>query len=91
MKQAVKVFITGYVHGVGFRKFIKQNASKLQIAGFVRNAVGGVEALFCGEQEAIEQMIVLCRKGPMLSIVKNVKIMAHDTKEELTGFEIVMS
>ena len=45
---------------------------KLGITGWVRNTEdGGVEAVFCGEKENIEQMIELCKKGPMLAEVKH--------------------
>ncbi len=97
--QCTVVFITGSVQGVGFRKFIKQNALKLQLVGWARNvfpgekeegAEGGVEALFCGEPKVIEQMLALCRKGPMFSTVANVAVTSINIKEEFSGFEIVM-
>lgn len=71
MKQ-VHVFISGLVQGVSFRYFIKINAQKLGITGWVQNTEdGGLEAVFCGEKEQIEQMIDICKKGPMLAEVKN--------------------
>jgi acylphosphatase len=71
MNQA-HVFISGNVQGVSFRYFIKTNAQKLGLTGWVQNTEdGGVEAVFTGEKEKIEEMIALCRKGPMLSEVKH--------------------
>jgi len=71
MKQA-HVFISGYVQGVSFRYFIKTNARKFGLTGWVRNTEdSGVEAVFCGAKEKIEDMIALCRKGPMLAEVKH--------------------
>ncbi len=67
------IFISGMVQGVGFRFFIKTNAQKLGLTGWVKNTEdGGVEAVFCGGKENIEKMIKLCKKGPMLAEVKHV-------------------
>jgi acylphosphatase len=69
--QQVHLFISGSVQGVGYRQFVRSNARKLHITGWVRNTEdGGVEAVLQGEKEAIEQLIALCRKGPFLAEVK---------------------
>jgi acylphosphatase len=87
MNQA-HVFISGYVQGVSFRYFIKINAQKLGLTGWVRNAEdGGVEAVFCGDKEKIESLIELCRKGPMLAEVKNVGF-EWEEPERFEGFTI---
>lgn len=79
MKQ-VHVFVSGNVQGVSFRYFLKINAQKLGITGWVRNTEdGGVEAVFCGEKENVEQMIELSKKGPMLADVKH---LGYDWEEE---------
>lgn len=66
------VFISGMVQGVSFRQFLKNNAKQLGLTGWVQNTEdGGVEAVFCGAKEKIEQMIEFCRKGPMLAEVKH--------------------
>jgi acylphosphatase len=81
MKQ-VHAFISGIVQGVSFRNFIKINARKLGITGWVRNTEdGGVEAVFCGDKEKIEQMISLCKKGPMLAEVTHVGFDWEDAEE----------
>jgi acylphosphatase len=71
--QQAHIFISGFVQGVSFRYFIKTNARRLGITGWVQNTEeGGVEAVFAGNKEKIEEMITLCRKGPMLAEVKHV-------------------
>lgn len=73
--QQAHVFISGFVQGVSFRYFVKSNAQKRKLTGWVRNTEdGGVEAVLCGEKEKIEEMIVLCRKGPMLAEVKQLGV-----------------
>ena len=72
MKQA-HVFISGNVQGIGYRQFVKSNALKLGLPGWVRNTEdGGVEAVFQGKEETIEEMIGICRQGPMLAEVKQI-------------------
>lgn len=84
------IFISGFVQGVGFRQFIKINADKLVIEGFVRNLSDGrVEAVFQGSKEEIEEMIELCKKGPFLAEAENVQVAWEDQEEKFNGFEII--
>lgn len=94
----VRVFVSGFVQGVGFRQFIKKSALQLGLTGWVRNNQDNrVEAFFqssaSSDQEAkeqIEKMIALCRKGPFLSEVKNVEVLWDQGSENHTykTFEI---
>ena len=85
------VFISGFVQGVGFRQFIKNNAEKCRLSGWGRNLSDGrVEVVLQGRIENIEKMIQLCLKGPFLAEVKNVEAAWEETKEEFKNFEIVM-
>ena len=86
--QQAHVFISGIVQGVSYRYFVKTNAQKLGLKGWVRNTEdGGVEAVFSGEKKNIEEMIALCRKGPMLAQVKQVGLEWEETGE-FEGFTI---
>jgi acylphosphatase len=87
MKQS-HVFISGFVQGVSFRYFVKTHAKQLGLTGWVRNTEdGGVEAVFTGDKEKIEEMIALCRKGPMLAEVKQLGF-EWEEPEEFVGFKI---
>ena len=71
--QQAHVFISGNVQGIGYRQFVKSNAKSFGLTGWVKNTEdGGVEAVFCGDKDKIEQIIDVCKKGPMLSEVKHV-------------------
>lgn len=88
MKQA-HVFISGTVHGVGFRYFVQQNANKLGITGWVRNTEDGrVEAVFQGDEKVIEQMIALCKEGPYLAEVKQVGLEWEEGEMKYLDFSI---
>ena len=87
MKQA-HLFISGFVQGVGFRYFVRSNAEKLGIKGWVKNKEDNrVEALFQGKDEKIKLMINLCNKGPFLSEVKDVVVEWEEAKEKFQDFE----
>jgi|SRR5579872_4915976 acylphosphatase len=57
--------IHGRVQGVGYRAFVRDQATQLGLAGWVRNrSDGSVEALVAGQAAAVERLIALLRKGP---------------------------
>lgn len=87
----VHVIISGNVQGVGYRYFIKREAEKLGLTGYVCNLQdGGVEALFEGEREKIEEMVEKCKKGPFLSEVKNVEVKEKPGNKEFSDFQIII-
>lgn len=86
---SVYIIISGFVQGVGYRHFVRSNAQKLDLTGWVKNLPDNrVEALFQGSKENIEKIILLCRKGPFLSEVENVEVEWKEMEEEYDNFEI---
>ena len=62
--------IEGLVHGVGFRDWMVGEARRLGLSGWVRNRRDGtVEALIDGDNAAVDEMLRLCRRGPLLAEV----------------------
>lgn len=83
------VFISGFVQGVGFRRFVRHHARKIGLTGWVRNMPDNrVEALFQGSKEQLEQIISICKKGAFLSEVKDVQVKFEDLQESFDNFEI---
>jgi len=83
MKRSVRVFISGIVQGVFFRSFVKENADKLGVKGYVRNlADGRVEAWLEGNSDSVAKMVELCKKGPKFARVNRVEI----KEEHFQGF-----
>jgi len=69
------VFISGFVQGVGFRRFVRHHAVKLGLAGWVKNLSDNrVEAFFQGPEEQIRKIIAICKKGAYLSEVKDISV-----------------
>lgn len=88
MKQA-HVFISGNVQNVGYRYFVKSNAKKLGLTGWVQNTEdGGVEVVLQGAEEVIEKMIAICKEGPMLSEVQHLGFEWEEIDEKMTDVVI---
>tara|TARA_Y100000310_G_scaffold102337_1_gene100524 strand:+ start:2653 stop:2928 length:276 start_codon:yes stop_codon:yes gene_type:complete len=75
MKKSVRVYIDGTVQGVFFRSFIKENAERHNIKGFTRNLEDGrVEIFIEGDNDSVDKMIELCKKGPKHSQINKVQV-----------------
>lgn len=67
------VLIRGTVQGVGFRYWTRRTATARGLEGWVRNRRDGtVEAVFGGPEQAVAEMIGLCRRGPNAARVDSV-------------------
>ena len=70
-----RVVIHGRVQGVFFRAETRDRARSLGLDGWVRNTGdGSVEAVFEGDRDRIESMLVWCRRGPSLAQVDTVDV-----------------
>ncbi len=77
-----RVVVHGRVQGVFFRDTCRREAASRAVAGWVRNCPDGtVEAVFEGEQSAVEAMTQWCRSGPAYATVERVDV----AEEEPTG------
>ena len=75
MKKSVRLYVNGIVQGVFFRLFVKENAERYNVKGFVRNLEDGrVEVFLEGNVDEVNKMIELCKKGPKHSKIINVEI-----------------
>jgi len=64
----VKVHITGVVQGVGFRPFVYNLATSLNLKGWVKNTSAGVDIEADGEQDALDSFLQKLRDdAPPLS------------------------
>ncbi len=88
-KRRVHVYISGRVQGVWFRAYTKEEADRLGIKGWVRNLPDGrVEAVFEGDEEAVEEMVRWCYKGSPQSKVEKVEVIEEPYQGEFTDFQI---
>ena len=74
MKKSIRLYISGTVQGIFFRNFVKENAERYNVKGFVRNLEDGrVEIFLEGNIDDVAKMIEVCKTGPKHSQIKNVE------------------
>ena len=80
----VYIKIKGRVQGIGFRYWAVKEALRIgNISGWVRNTeTGDVEIFMSGDEAKIDEMLVLCQKGPLLARVDKVEFVGG----RLSGF-----
>ncbi|MBS3078454.1 acylphosphatase [Candidatus Pacearchaeota archaeon] len=89
MKKSIRLYISGLVQGIFFRSFVKENAEKLNIKGFVRNLEDGrVEVFIEGNFEDVVKMVELCKKGPKHSEIKKVEEKS-ERFQDLNSFKVL--
>jgi acylphosphatase len=83
-----RVVVRGRVQGVFFRDSTRRRAAERGVSGWVRNnADGSVEAVFEGDEEAVEAAVAFARDGPRGAEVSSIDVVAEEP-EGLSGFAI---
>ncbi|MBJ3778220.1 acylphosphatase [Acuticoccus mangrovi] len=89
---ATRFLIAGRVQGVGYRDFVRREASRLGLCGTVRNlADGRVEAVVVGGRAATDALLAACRKGPPFAEVTGVGLEPLSDEPQIDGFVILRS
>jgi len=89
MKKAVKMIIKGSVQGVFFRNFVKEEADKLSVKGFIRNLENGEIEIFAeGEIENIDKLSNICKIGPKHAKIKSI-IIKESPFQDFKEFKIL--
>lgn len=88
-KVRIHVYVSGHVQGVFFRDTTQRQASSLGVAGWVRNLWDGrVEAVFEGDEIAVQRMVAWCHQGPPEAYVTDVEIHDEPFAGDLRTFSI---
>lgn len=83
------VYVSGKVQGVYFRATTRETAEGLGVAGWVRNLPDGrVEAVFEGDEDALEEMLAYCHEGPKRARVEDVEVEEAPERGPFDGFEV---
>ncbi|HWC21898.1 MAG TPA: acylphosphatase [Flexivirga sp.] len=86
--RAVDVTISGRVQGVFFRASCVQEARRLSVAGWVRNAPDGkVIGHFEGDADAVVALIDWCHEGPRHARVDDVDV-REGAIQHCEGFDV---
>jgi acylphosphatase len=84
-----RVIVHGRVQGVGFRWAVARAADARGVAGWVRNRLDGtVEAVFDGDEAAVESLVRYCANGTRGAGVTRVETFDEPRLEELRQFEL---
>jgi acylphosphatase len=83
-----RVVVTGRVQGVFFRDTTRRRAEAAGVSGWVTNRRdGAMEAVFEGEDAAVDQLVDFCRRGPSRAEVAAVEV-TDEEPEGLADFRI---
>jgi len=78
MKRASRITLKGSVQSMFIEQFIKDNADRIGVKGFIRKLEDGrVEIFIEGDGEKVTEMTEVCKKGPQHAQIRSV-----DEKEE---------
>ena len=81
-----RVVVRGRVQGVFFRASCRDAAQTLGVSGWVSNEPDGtVQAVFEGDEGAVEGMVAWCHSGPPQAQVQSVDVIEEDPSGE-SGF-----
>jgi acylphosphatase len=83
-----RVVVSGRVQGVFFRDSCQRQAAATGVAGWVRNRQdGAVEAVFEGDDDAVDAMVTWCHQGPSHARVDQVEVTTEEPEGE-RGFRV---
>ena len=81
--------VSGRVQGVSFRYHTDQQANRLGLTGWVRNAADGTVRLEVqGRSDAVDELLTWARSGPSHAVVDDVEIHELDPKDGDSGFRV---
>lgn len=87
--KTIRIYLSGSVQGVFFRKYLEEKANEFGVRGFVRNLEDGrVEVLVEGRDENVNSMLEACKKGDQHTKITNTQI--QELKNQgFKGFKIL--
>lgn len=87
--EQMRAVVSGYVQGVNFRFYTRQQATRLGLAGFVENRSDGtVHVMAQGSRNALRSLLRWLQRGPGLAEVTNVEVSWEDIQVPHAGFEV---
>lgn len=84
----LRVVVHGRVQGVFFRDSLRRLAERNGVAGWARNTPEGtLEAVFEGERDDVDRLVIFARSGPPDASVEGVDV-SQEEPEGLSGFSV---
>ena len=86
---AVHMIARGRVQGVGFRFFVRDQASRYGIKGWVRNREdGSVEIHSEGPKDLLDEFVAVVKEGPWFGLVSDLEVDWVEPTNDYTSFGI---
>ena len=87
--KTLRLHVFGHVQGVWFRSTAKENADRLNLAGWAQNEPdGSVIILIQGPHDLVDEFLKWCKEGSIRAEVKKIDIKEEPVAELFTGFKI---
>lgn len=86
MNKRLHLMIHGRVQGVFFRRFVCEQAQRLGLTGHVRNTNNEVEIVAEGDEKVLQELVMVCRKGPTAARVDKIDVEEEKWTGEFMGF-----
>jgi acylphosphatase len=87
--KSVHLRIAGRVQGIGYRAWARDEAVRRGLSGWVRNRRDrSVEAVFSGDDAAVDAMVAACNHGPLGARVTDI-VAADYHGTPLEGFRVL--
>lgn len=88
-KSTVRIIVSGYVQGVGYRYYIYHQAVSLGLTGYAKNLpTGQVEIVASGDRGMIDELLRLARVGPSHASVSGAHLEEIELSEPFKNFGI---
>ena len=72
-----------------FRAFVKENAERHNVKGFIRNLEDGrIEIFLEGNSDDVNKVAELCKKGPKHSIIRKIEE-KPEKFQDFKGFKVL--
>lgn len=86
----LEAVVNGRVQGVGFREFVRHEATTRGICGYVRNSDDGraVEVVAEGDAQAIDALVVELHRGPRFARVERVDAAYSEPNNGFSKFSV---
>ncbi len=86
---AIHMTARGRVQGVGFRFFVREQASRYGVKGWVKNrADGSVEILAEGDRATLLEFMERIREGPRFGRISDLDVEWMEPSRDFAGFTI---
>ena len=86
----LRCIISGNVQGVGFRAYVEDSATALNLKGWVKNHQNGtVEVVAQGTPDILKEFIEYLNEGSLLSTVAGLDVEWSDAKVTFGDFSVL--